>query len=292
MRTGACPARRWSTTRSPIRRVQAALAHSRAAAGRRHGQRRRRPGAAAALRHPRPADDRVLRAGRRRERRTTASWASSRRTNSARTSSRHSASQPHMKPPHARHRRGTGAAARRRGRLPSLSMQPRATSPGRRRGAGAAATEPAAAPADAARRDVPEFKLADRDGDAALAGRLAGQGADRQFLGDLVRALPPRDPAARASCSRDHGREGLPGGRHRRRLPRQGPRTTPTRCKIDYPLLIGEQDALDAAAAFGVEAVGFPFTIFTDSQGRIVAAHVGELTSRRGGRHPRRRRAR
>jgi thiol-disulfide isomerase/thioredoxin len=46
---------------------------------------------------------------------------------------------------------------------------------------------------------------------------------------------------------------------------------------IEYPILIGEQDALDAAAAFGVEAVGFPFTIFTDRQGRVVAAHVGEL---------------
>jgi thiol-disulfide isomerase/thioredoxin len=47
--------------------------------------------------------------------------------------------------------------------------------------------------------------------------------------------------------------------------------------KIDYPLLIGEQDALDAAAAFGVEAIGFPFTIFSDRQGRIVYAQMGEL---------------
>ena len=48
--------------------------------------------------------------------------------------------------------------------------------------------------------------------------------------------------------------------------------------QIDYPVLIGEQDALDAAAAFGVDAIGFPFTVFSDRQGRIVAAHVGELT--------------
>ena len=47
---------------------------------------------------------------------------------------------------------------------------------------------------------------------------------------------------------------------------------------LKYPLLIGEQEALDAATAFGIEAVGFPFTIFADRQGRIVAAHVGELT--------------
>jgi thiol-disulfide isomerase/thioredoxin len=48
--------------------------------------------------------------------------------------------------------------------------------------------------------------------------------------------------------------------------------------QIEYPLLIGEQDALDAAAAFGIEAVGFPFTVFSDRQGRIVTAHMGELT--------------
>jgi thiol-disulfide isomerase/thioredoxin len=48
---------------------------------------------------------------------------------------------------------------------------------------------------------------------------------------------------------------------------------------IDYPLLIGEQEALDAAAAFGVEAVGFPFTVFSDRRGRIVTAHLGELTA-------------
>jgi thiol-disulfide isomerase/thioredoxin len=47
--------------------------------------------------------------------------------------------------------------------------------------------------------------------------------------------------------------------------------------KIEYPLLIGEQEALDAAAAFGIESIGFPFTVFTDAQGRIVAAHMGEL---------------
>ncbi len=47
---------------------------------------------------------------------------------------------------------------------------------------------------------------------------------------------------------------------------------------IAYPLLIGEQEALDAAAAFGVEIVGFPFTVFSDDQGRVIACHVGELT--------------
>jgi thiol-disulfide isomerase/thioredoxin len=47
--------------------------------------------------------------------------------------------------------------------------------------------------------------------------------------------------------------------------------------KIDYPLLIGEQDALDVAAKLGMESPAFPFTVFTDRRGEVVALFVGEL---------------
>jgi thiol-disulfide isomerase/thioredoxin len=47
--------------------------------------------------------------------------------------------------------------------------------------------------------------------------------------------------------------------------------------KIPYPLLVGEQDALDVAARFGVDSPVFPFTVFTDQRGEIVALVVGEL---------------
>ena len=46
---------------------------------------------------------------------------------------------------------------------------------------------------------------------------------------------------------------------------------------IDYTVLIGEQDGMAAAQAFGMESIGLPFTAFTDRQGRIVTIHVGEL---------------
>jgi thiol-disulfide isomerase/thioredoxin len=49
------------------------------------------------------------------------------------------------------------------------------------------------------------------------------------------------------------------------------------RLKIGYPLLIGEQDALDAAASFGVASPVFPFTVFTDRRGEVVALFIGEL---------------
>ncbi len=46
---------------------------------------------------------------------------------------------------------------------------------------------------------------------------------------------------------------------------------------VNYTVLIGEQDGLDAARAFGMESIGLPFTVFTDRRDRIVTIHVGEL---------------
>ncbi len=42
-------------------------------------------------------------------------------------------------------------------------------------------------------------------------------------------------------------------------------------------MLIGEQDALDAAAEFGMDSPALPFTVFTDRRGEVVALFVGEL---------------
>ncbi len=49
------------------------------------------------------------------------------------------------------------------------------------------------------------------------------------------------------------------------------------RFKIDYPILIGDQDALELAAKFGMDSPAFPFTVFTDRRGEVVALFIGEL---------------
>ncbi|HEY0683913.1 MAG TPA: TlpA disulfide reductase family protein [Steroidobacter sp.] len=46
---------------------------------------------------------------------------------------------------------------------------------------------------------------------------------------------------------------------------------------IQYPLLIGEQDGMDAVTKFGRGSLGFPFTVFTDNQQRLVLFHLGEI---------------
>jgi len=45
---------------------------------------------------------------------------------------------------------------------------------------------------------------------------------------------------------------------------------------IDYPLLVGEQQGLEAVERFGMEAV-LPFSVFADAAGRIVTLKIGEL---------------
>jgi thiol-disulfide isomerase/thioredoxin len=45
---------------------------------------------------------------------------------------------------------------------------------------------------------------------------------------------------------------------------------------IDYPLLVGDKGGLAAASAFGMDTV-LPFTVFADTQGRIVTLKIGEL---------------
>ncbi|NND60072.1 MAG: TlpA family protein disulfide reductase [Gammaproteobacteria bacterium] len=47
---------------------------------------------------------------------------------------------------------------------------------------------------------------------------------------------------------------------------------------FNYPVLVGEQVALDAAEGYGAEVVGLPLTVMTNARGEVVDVHAGELT--------------
>jgi thiol-disulfide isomerase/thioredoxin len=49
-----------------------------------------------------------------------------------------------------------------------------------------------------------------------------------------------------------------------------------TKTPLQYPLLVGEEDGLAAAEAFGM-GMAFPFSVFVDSQNRILTVKIGEL---------------
>lgn len=46
---------------------------------------------------------------------------------------------------------------------------------------------------------------------------------------------------------------------------------------VNYPVMIGEQDAIDAAEGFGVEFMAMPFTAFTDHSGNVLHVQIGEV---------------
>ena len=47
--------------------------------------------------------------------------------------------------------------------------------------------------------------------------------------------------------------------------------------EFNYPILIGEQDAMAVAESSGVEFVGLPFTMFVAADGELLSAYIGEL---------------
>ena len=46
---------------------------------------------------------------------------------------------------------------------------------------------------------------------------------------------------------------------------------------FNYPVLVGQLEAMNAAARFGVDFFVMPFTVFTDTRERILGVHSGEL---------------
>ena len=46
---------------------------------------------------------------------------------------------------------------------------------------------------------------------------------------------------------------------------------------FNYPILVGQQDAMAVAETSGVEFIGMPFTMFVTRDGEYVGAYIGEL---------------
>lgn len=47
--------------------------------------------------------------------------------------------------------------------------------------------------------------------------------------------------------------------------------------EFNYPILIGQQDAMAVAESSGIEFIGMPFTMFVTRDGEYVGAYIGEL---------------
>ena len=47
--------------------------------------------------------------------------------------------------------------------------------------------------------------------------------------------------------------------------------------KFNYPVLIGQEDAMAVAESSGVEFIGMPFTMIVHADGELLNAHIGEI---------------
>lgn len=47
--------------------------------------------------------------------------------------------------------------------------------------------------------------------------------------------------------------------------------------EFNYPVLIGEEDAIAAAESFGIDFLGLPFTLIVSPDGELLNVHVGEF---------------
>jgi thiol-disulfide isomerase/thioredoxin len=142
----------------------------------------------------------------------------------------------------------------------------------------ATTTDPATAPKTQLAAVIPEFKLADSDGTLrSLKDDWKGKALIVNFWATWCapcrREIPLLNQLAADRAKDNFQVVGIAIDFRDKVL------AYAQEMQIDYPMLIGEQDALDAAAAFGVDAVGLPFTIFTDTSGRVIALHMGELTA-------------
>jgi thiol-disulfide isomerase/thioredoxin len=122
---------------------------------------------------------------------------------------------------------------------------------------------------------LPQFSLADRAGQATSIASFGGKSMIINFWATWCAPCRSEIPLLEALHAEWAGRDVTVVG-----IAVDYPDKVlefAKRFKIGYPLLIGEQDALDAAAAFGVETPVFPFTVFTDRRGEVVALFIGEL---------------
>jgi thiol-disulfide isomerase/thioredoxin len=122
---------------------------------------------------------------------------------------------------------------------------------------------------------LPQFSLADRAGKATSIASFAGKSLIINFWATWCAPCRSEIPLLETLHAEWAGREvsvvGIAVDYRDKVL------EFADRFKIAYPLLIGEQDALDVAAALGVGSPVFPFTVFTDRRGEVVALYIGEL---------------
>jgi thiol-disulfide isomerase/thioredoxin len=120
---------------------------------------------------------------------------------------------------------------------------------------------------------LPEFELKDLDGQSVSIGQWSGEPMIINFWATwcapclreipLLKQYQDAEPDVRVV--------GIA-------VDRPGPVSDfSAEMKFNYPILIGQSEAMAAATAFGVDVFVLPFTVFTTTSGATLGIHAGEL---------------
>lgn len=131
-----------------------------------------------------------------------------------------------------------------------------------------------AATATAALADeLPELTLADLDGDPVSISRWAGRPLIVNFWATWCAPCLREIPLLK-SLQAEHPEITVVGIAVDRD---DAVRAFAEEMGFNYPVLVGQADAMDAATALGIEVFVLPSTVFTAATGETLGIHVGEI---------------
>lgn len=136
------------------------------------------------------------------------------------------------------------------------------------------ATVTAPATADAELRPVPDFRLVDLSGETRSGGEWSGQVRIVNFWATWC---PPcrREIPLLIELQQEYGDQMQVIGIAIDDMAEV--QAYAAEAGFNYPVLVGQQDAIELGNAFLPDFVGLPFTVIVDAEDRIAKVHMGEL---------------
>ena len=135
------------------------------------------------------------------------------------------------------------------------------------------AADDAAIPQPALADALPDFSLADLDGESRSIRSWPGKPLIVNFWATWCAPCLREIPLLKQFQS-EHPDVQVVGIAMDRREPVT---SFAEEMQFNYPVLVGQSEAMNAAAAFGVEVLALPFTVFSSPGGALLGVQTGEI---------------
>ena len=135
--------------------------------------------------------------------------------------------------------------------------------------------EPIAESADVPVATHIDFTLADLDGDMRQLSEWSGKGRLVNFWATWCAPCRREIPLLKKTQAA-HGADGIQVIGIAVDFPEQVAAYA-EEAQFNYPILVGQEDAMAAAEASGIDFIGMPFTMVIAPNGELIKTHIGEI---------------